>query len=61
MTDRVDDGVIRPNDMPEDRHRPVGKPANREAGSQKAQLRSVHKHGTRKDLKTDFSEKAGRQ
>ncbi|NPV70132.1 MAG: hypothetical protein HPY55_05740 [Firmicutes bacterium] len=61
MTGRVDDGIIRPNDLPEDQHRPKGKPVNREARSQKAQLESVHQHGMYKDIKTDISEKTGRQ
>ncbi|MFZ5647145.1 MAG: hypothetical protein ACOY30_05935 [Bacillota bacterium] len=43
----------------EDLHRPPGSPMPREAKSQKAQLQSAHKHGTRKDVKREISSKTG--
>ncbi len=45
--------------LPEHRHRPAGKPRAREIKSQKAQLESVHRHGTRKDVKVGMAEKTG--
>ncbi|MFZ5650505.1 MAG: hypothetical protein ACOY4I_06590 [Bacillota bacterium] len=42
-----------------DLHRPPGSPMPREAKSQKAQLESTHKHGTKKDVKRDISSKTG--
>lgn len=41
-------------------HRPPGSPRPREKKSQKAQLNSKHKHGTRGDVKRQMSEKMGR-
>lgn len=45
----------------EDLHRPPGSPRPREAKSQKAQLESVHKHGTSKDFKLGMSNKTGQK
>ncbi len=53
--------ILRPRNLPEDAHRPTGRPMTREARSQKAQLQSVHKHGTRKDVKMPMDEKTGRE
>ena len=43
-----------------DMHRPEGAPKRREAASQKAQLQSVHGHGTKKDVKRGMEFKDGR-
>ncbi|MDO7788752.1 hypothetical protein [Desulforamulus aquiferis] len=40
-------------------HRPVGHPQAREIKSQKAQLNSVHQHGTQKSVKMGISNKTG--
>ncbi|MCL6609993.1 MAG: hypothetical protein K6T66_00480 [Peptococcaceae bacterium] len=45
----------------EDLHRPPGSPTPREAKSQKAQLESVHRHGTRKDVKVGMACKTGQK
>ncbi|MFZ5633611.1 MAG: hypothetical protein ACOY40_12275 [Bacillota bacterium] len=45
----------------EDLHRPPGSPRPREIKSQKAQLESVHQHGTRKDVKLGMSCKTGQK
>lgn len=61
MTKRVtitEDGFKRPK-LPGDNHRPAGVPRPREVQSQKAQLESVHRHGTDKGLKIGMSEKLG--
>ena len=54
------DGFRRP-ELPGDSHRPAGVPQPRERKSQKAQLQSVHRHGTRKDVKAGMAEKIGRE
>ncbi|WP_066638885.1 hypothetical protein [Desulfolucanica intricata] len=46
-------------DLPEDLHRPVGAPRAREIKSQKAQLNSIHGHGTQKNVKIDMQTKTG--
>jgi len=43
----------------ENLHRPTGSPMPREVSSQKAQLESAHKHGTRKDVKLGMEYKTG--
>lgn len=53
--------IIRPENLPSDRHRPAGEPMPREVKSQKAQLRSIHKHGPRKDVKIPMEDKTGRK
>ncbi|HHV79580.1 MAG TPA: hypothetical protein GXX40_08255 [Firmicutes bacterium] len=58
MTER---DIVRPENLPSDRHRPAGKPMPREVKSQKAQLQSIHKHGTRKDVKIPMEDKIGRE
>lgn len=45
----------------EDLHRPIGSPHGREIKSQKAQLNSVHRHGTQKNVKIDMQSKTGRK
>lgn len=40
-------------------HRPVGHTQPREIKSQKAQLNSVHRHGTQKSVKMSMSVKTG--
>jgi len=42
-----------------DMHRPAGSPHDREIKSQKAQLDSDHRHGTKKDVKIDMHAKTG--
>lgn len=42
-----------------DLHRPPGSPQPREVKSQKAQLGSGHRHGTRKDVRLGMSYKTG--
>jgi len=53
-----EDGFKRP-ELPGDNHRPAGVPRPREIKSQKAQLESVHRHGTDKGLKIGMFEKLG--
>ena len=42
-----------------DTHRPAGSPHSREIKSQKSQLNSAHRHGIKKDVKTDMHAKTG--
>lgn len=56
--DTMFDGQKRP-DLPGDDHRPSGVPRPREIKSQKAQLESVHRHGTDKGFKLSMAEKLG--
>lgn len=53
------DYSYREPELQEDLHRPAGAPRAREIKSQKAQLKSKHQHGTRKDVKLGMSEKTG--
>lgn len=53
-----EDGFKRPA-LPGDNHRPAGVPRPREIKSQKAQLDSVHRHGTEKGFKISMAEKLG--
>ncbi|NPV74196.1 MAG: hypothetical protein HPY89_10570 [Pelotomaculum sp.] len=53
-----EDGFKRP-DLPGDSHRPAGVPRPREIKSQKAQLESVHRHGTNKGIKYGMAGKLG--
>jgi len=53
------DFSYREPELQEDLHRPVGSPRTREARSQKAQLRSRHRHGTSKAVKMGMAEKTG--
>lgn len=53
-----EDGFKRP-ELPGDSHRPAGVPRPREIKSQRAQLQSVHKHGTDKGYKIGMAEKLG--
>lgn len=45
----------------EDLHRPPGSPRPREAKSQKAQLESSLRHGTKKEVKVGISYKTGQR
>lgn len=56
--DTMTDGGVRP-DLPGDDHRPSGSPHPRETKSQKAQLKSAHKHGAEKGFKVSMAEKLG--
>lgn len=53
------DYSYREPELTEDLHRPPGSPQSREAKSQKAQLKSKHRHGTNKSVKPGMSEKIG--
>ncbi|OAT86715.1 hypothetical protein [Desulfotomaculum copahuensis] len=53
-----DNGYRRPENIT-DLHRPVGSPTAREIESQQAQLKSVHRHGTGKDIKWGMACKTG--
>lgn len=55
-----DKGYQRPETIA-DLHRPPGIPQPREIKSQKAQLESVHRHGTSKAVKWQMSYKTGRR
>ena len=61
MTDRPyhPDYSYREPELTEDLHRPPGSPQPREVKSQKAQLKSKHRHGTNKGVKVGMSEKTG--
>ena len=61
MTKRPDhqDFSYREPELKEDLHRPVGSPQAREIKSQQAQLKSEHRHGTNKGVKTPMSKKTG--
>lgn len=61
MTERPyhPDYSYREPELQEDLHRPVGAPRAREIKSQKAQLKSVHRHGNNKGIKLGMSEKTG--
>ncbi len=50
--------VHRPK-LREDLHRPVGSPQPREIKSQKAQLKSTHRHGANKGVKLGMAAKIG--
>ncbi len=53
-----DKGYRRPETIA-DLHRPPGAPQAREVKSQKAQLKSIHRHGTSKGLKVPMAYKIG--
>lgn len=59
MTERPyhPDFSYREPELSEDLHRPPGSPRPREIKSQQAQLKSKHRHGANKAVKTGMSDK----